>query len=63
MMRKALNEKKGIILPIVLIFALVLMVTGLVFVSLPVQENSLVQREIKKRQAFYLAEAGLERTL
>jgi len=59
-MRRRLNEEKGIILPIVLIFALVLMITGLVFVSLPVQENSLVRKEIAKRQAFYLAEAGVE---
>ncbi|MQY69998.1 MAG: hypothetical protein GH145_03930 [Firmicutes bacterium] len=60
MMPGRLNEEKGIILPIVLILTLILMITGLVFVSLGVQENRLVQREIKKRQAFYLAEAGVE---
>jgi len=60
MMPGPLNEEKGIILPIVLIFTLVLMITGFVFVSLAVQENRLVQREIKKRRAFYLAEAGIE---
>ncbi len=54
------NEGKGIILPVVLVFTLILMITGLVFVSLGVQENRLVQKEIKKRQAFYLAEAGVE---
>lgn len=55
-----LNEDRGIILPLVLVFTLILMITGLVFVSLGVQENLLVQREIEKRQAFYLAEAGVE---
>lgn len=60
MMPGRLNEEKGIILPIVLILTLILMITGLVFLSLGVQENRLVQREIKKRQAFYLAEAGVE---
>jgi len=60
MMPGRLNEEKGIILPIALILTLILMITGLVFVSLGVQENLLVQREIEKRQAFYLAEAGVE---
>lgn len=60
MMPGQLNEDQGIILPIVLILTLILMITGLVFVSLGVQENRLVQREIGKRQAFYLAEAGVE---
>lgn len=60
MIPRQLNEDQGIILPIVLILTLVLMITGLVFISLGVQENSLVRREIAKRQAFYLAEAGVE---
>lgn len=60
MMPAQLNEDQGIILPVVLVFTLILMITGLVFVSLGVQENRLVQREIQKRQAFYLAEAGVE---
>lgn len=60
MMPAQLNEDQGIILPLVLVFTLILMITGLVFVSLGVQENRLVQREIEKRQAFYLAEAGVE---
>jgi len=55
--------ERGIILPLVLIFALLLIISGLAFMSLGIQENSLVQREISKRQAFYLAEAGLERAL
>lgn len=62
-MKKSWSEEKGIILPLVLIFALLLMISRLAFMSLGIQENSLVQREISKRQAFYLAEAGLERTL
>jgi len=62
-MEKSWSEEKGIILPLVLIFALLLMISGLAFMSLGIQENSLVQREISKRQAFYLAEAGLERAL
>ncbi len=62
-MKKSWSEEKGIILPLVLIFALLLMISGLAFMSLGIQENSLVQREISKRQVFYLAEAGLERAL
>jgi len=62
-MKKNWSEEKGIILPLVLIFSLLLMVSGLAFMSLGIQESSLVQREISKRQAFYLAEAGLERAL
>ncbi len=62
-MQRDWNEEKGIILPLVLIFSLLLMISGLAFMSLGIQENSLVQREISKRQAFYLAEAGLERAL
>ena len=62
-MKKSWSEEKGIILPLVFIFALLLMISGLAFMSLGIQENSLVQREISKRQAFYLAEAGLERAL
>ena len=60
MMRTRLHEEKGVILPLVLILTLILMITGFVFVSLGVQENSLVRKEIAKRQAFYLAEAGVE---
>ncbi len=60
MMPGRLNEERGIILPLVLVFTLILMITGFVFVSLPVQENRLVRREIIKRQAFYLAESGVE---
>ena len=62
-MKKSWSKEKGIILPLVLIFALLLMISGLAFMSLGIQEGSLVQREISKRQAFYLAEAGLERAL
>lgn len=60
-MHRLLKEENGVILPIVVILTLILMITGLVFISLGVQENRLVRREIKKRQAFYLAEAGIER--
>jgi len=45
-MKKNWSEEKGIILPLVLIFALLLMISGLAFMSLGIQENSLVQREI-----------------
>ncbi|MCK4419649.1 pilus assembly PilX N-terminal domain-containing protein, partial [Candidatus Aerophobetes bacterium] len=62
-MQRDWSKEKGIILPLVLIFALLLMISGLAFMSLGIQEASLVQREISKRQAFYLAEAGLERAL
>jgi len=61
MRRKSSNSESGVILPIVIILALALTITGLAFLNAGVMENSLVRREIAKNQAFYLAEAGVER--
>jgi len=61
MRRKSSNSESGVILPIVIILALALTITGLAFLNAGVMENSLVRREIAKNQAFYLAEAGIER--
>jgi len=55
------NSETGAILPIVIILTLALTITGLALLSAGVMENSLVRREIHKNQAFYLAEAGIER--
>lgn len=62
MRRILFNSESGVILPIVIILMLALTITGLAFLNVGVMENSLVRREIRKNQAFYLAEAGLERT-
>ncbi len=59
-MHRLLNEEDGIILPIVVIFSLVSMITGLTFIHLGTLENRLVRKEIGKKQAFYLAEGGVE---
>ncbi len=61
-MRKV-NEEKGVILPMVVILMLALTITGLAFLSAAVLEHDLAMREVHKNKAFYLAEAGLERTL
>jgi len=58
--RTSFNSESGVILPIVLILMLALTITGLAFLNAGVMENSLVRRQIRKDQAFYLAEAGVE---
>ncbi len=63
MRRISFNSESGVILPIVIILMLALTITGLAFLNAGVMENRLVRREVHKNQAFYLAEAGLERTL
>jgi len=59
--QKSSNPESGVILPIVIILALALTITGLAFLNAGVMENRLVRREIDKNQAFWLAEAGIER--
>jgi len=60
MARISSNSESGVILPIVIILMLALTITGLAFLNAGVMENRLVRREIRKNQAFYLAEAGVE---
>ena len=60
MIRKSSHSESGVILPVVIILALALTITGLAFLNAGVMENSLVRRQIHKSQAFYLAEAGVE---
>jgi len=60
MRRISLSSETGVILPMVIILALALTITGLAFLNAGVIENSLVRREISKSRAFYLAEAGVE---
>jgi len=55
------NYESGAVLPIVIILTLALTITGLALLNAGIMENSLVRREIHKNQAFYLAEAGIER--
>jgi len=55
-----LKAQEGVVLPVVVILALALAITGIAFLNAGVMENSLARREVYKNQAFYLAEAGLE---
>ena len=57
------KSESGVILLIVIILMLALTITGLAFLNAGVLENRLVRTEILKNQAFWLAEAGLERAL
>jgi len=61
MRQTSFDSESGAILLVVIILMLALTITGLAFLSAGVMENSLVRREIHKNQAFYLAEAGIER--
>ena len=63
MRRTSFKSESGAILPIVIILMLALTITGLAFLNVRIMENRLVWRQIHKEQAFWLAEAGLERTL
>lgn len=58
-----LNSERGMILPLVCIGVLVLCLVGIALLNPPVLENRQTVREVHKDQAFWLAEAGLERTL
>lgn len=61
--RTASDAESGIILPIVIVIMVATMIIGLAFVNAGVMENDLASREVHKTKAFYVAEAGLERTL
>ena len=63
MRRISCNSESGVILPMVIILMLALTITGLAFLNAAVMEHNLVSRGVYKNQAFYLTEAGLERTL
>lgn len=54
------NNESGAILAIVIIFMLVVTITGLAFLNSTVMEYRLAMREVHKTQAFYLAEGGVE---
>jgi len=58
---KRRHSERGIALPLVLIFTLILTITGMAFLYMSGDERILVQRKIKKTRAFHLAEAGIER--
>lgn len=63
MRRISFSSESGVILPIVIILMIALIITGIAFLNAAVMENRLVGRELYKNQAFWLAEAGLERTV
>jgi len=58
--RRGLNEEKGAILLIVIVFMIVLTITGLALLHATVLEHNLAMREVYKNQAFYLADGGIE---
>ena len=57
---RGLNEEKGAILLIVIVFMMALTITGLALLHATVLEHSLAMREVYKNQAFYLADGGIE---
>ena len=63
MRRMSFDSESGVILPMVVIFVIALTIVGLALLHAAVLENKLAMTEVRKNQAFYLAEAGLERTM
>jgi len=57
------SSERGAILPVVIIGAFVVTLVGTALLNAGVMERRLVTTSLEKEQAFYLAEAGLERTL
>ncbi len=53
-------KKKGFVLPMVVIFGLLLTLTGIAFISLSVSERSFSHREVYPAGTFWIAEAGVE---
>ena len=58
--RRGLNEEKGAILLIVIVFMMALTIVGLALLHATVMEHNLAMREVHKNQAFYLADGGIE---
>jgi len=56
-------NSKGTILTLVLVFCIILALTGMAFLYLSSQQKIVTIREINRVKAFYLAEAGVERTI
>jgi len=61
MRRRSSNSESGAILLIVIILMLAFTITGMAFLNMAVMEHNLAMREVHKTQAFYLADAGIER--
>jgi len=59
--RETLRNESGSTLVVVCIFALVMLITSLALVELGAQDAALATRDINASQAFYNAEAGVER--
>jgi hypothetical protein len=55
-------NSKGTILTLVLIFSIILALTGMAFLYLSSQQRIVTIREMNRVKSFYLAEAGIERT-
>ncbi len=58
-----INSKSGIALMMVMIFTLVLLVLGATFLRLATSERILANESVQLSQAFYLAEAGVQRAI
>lgn len=63
MMTKGRNHEKGMALASVLVFALILTGTGMGFLYMAGGERISAKKDVSSRQAFYLAEAGIERAI
>ena len=60
MKRMSFNSESGVILPMVVIFIIALTIVGLALLNAAVLENKLAIREVRKNQAFFLADGGIE---
>lgn len=58
--RKSYYSESGAILPLVVILMVAVTMTGIALFNTCIMENQLVNREIAKNQAFYLADGGIE---
>ncbi|MCD6094199.1 MAG: type II secretion system protein, partial [Candidatus Omnitrophica bacterium] len=58
-----MKNKKGFLLITSYLVIIVLLILGSAFLLRSVNENKLIQREIMGKQAFYLAEAGIDKGL
>ena len=58
-----INSQSGMALVTVTIFTFVLLVLGTTFLTLATSERVLTSEEVQRAQAFYLAEAGIEKAI
>lgn len=58
-----IKDRKGVALLVVYIVIVILLILGVAFTARSIAESRIAERQKKATQAFWLAEAGLERTL